>query len=137
MNLEFGFVCFEFRASDFEFYYMSRVKKAVNALKYRRNILKKVKGYRFGRSTKERMAQDAVFHAGAHAFAHRRDKKNDFRKLWNVQINAELRKSNLSYSKFIGALKKKNIAVDRKILAQLAEKNPETFGRIVGTATRV
>ncbi len=109
---------------------MTRVKKAVNALKTRRNVLRKVKGYRFGRSTKERMAQDAIFHAGSHAFAHRRDKKNDFRKLWNVRINAALG-NEMSYSEFIGALKKKQIALDRKILADLALNNPKTFNRIV------
>ncbi len=109
---------------------MTRVKKAVNALKPRRNVLRKVKGYRFGRSTKERMAQDAIFHAGSHAFAHRRDKKNDFRKLWNVRINAALG-NEMSYSEFIGALKKKQIALDRKILADLALNNPKTFNRIV------
>lgn len=108
---------------------MTRVKKAVNALKSRKNMLKQVKGYRFGRSTKERMAQEAIFHAGTYSFAHRRDKKNDFRKLWNVKINAALGEE-LSYSKFIGALKKKNIMIDRKILANLAEHSPETFKRI-------
>lgn len=109
---------------------MTRVKKAVNALKSRKNILRKVKGYRFGRSTKERMAQEAIFHAGSYSFAHRRDKKNDFRKLWNVRINAALGET-LSYSQFIGALKKKNIVVDRKILSQIAADAPDTFKRIV------
>src|SRR3989338_3982555 len=108
---------------------MTRVKKAVNALKTRKNVLRKVKGYRFGRSTKERMAQEAIFHAGSYSFAHRRDKKNDFRKLWNVKINAGL--GEISYSKFMGALKKKGIAVDRKILATLAEHSPEVFKRVV------
>jgi len=110
---------------------MSRVKKGVNALKNRRNTLRKAKGYRFGRSKKERAANEALVHAGAYAFAHRRDKKNDFRRLWNVQINAKLRQHNSSYSKFIGALKKKNIEVDRKIMALLAEKNPESFERLI------
>jgi large subunit ribosomal protein L20 len=110
---------------------MARVKKAVNALKYRRNILRKVKGYRFGRSKKERQAQEAVFHAGASAFAHRRDKKNDYRKLWNVRINSATRPLGLSYSKFIGALKKNKIGLDRKILSTLAEFNPETFARVI------
>jgi large subunit ribosomal protein L20 len=109
---------------------MTRVKKAVNALKYRRNILKMAKGYRFGRSKKERMAQEAVFHAGTYAFAHRRDKKGDYRRLWNVRINATLRPLGMSYSKFIGALKKKNITVDRKILSELANTYPEIFQRI-------
>jgi len=89
------------------------------------------KGYRFGRSKKERQAQEAVFHAGIHAFAHRRDKKSDYRKLWNVKINAAVRPAGLSYSRFINALKKKNIVLDRKILADLAENNPESFGRVL------
>lgn len=113
---------------------MTRVKKGVNALKSRRNILKQVKGYRFGRGTKERQANEAIFHAGTYAFAHRRDKKGDFRKLWNVRINAGLRPLGYSYSKFIGALKKKNITLDRKILATLAGENPETFKKIVEKA---
>lgn len=110
---------------------MTRVKKAVNALKTRRNVLRQVKGFRFGRSTKERQAYEAISHAGAYSFAHRRDKKNDFRKLWTVRINAALETHGVSYSKFIGALKKKGILVDRKILATLADKNPETFERLV------
>ncbi len=111
---------------------MTRVKKGVNALKYRRNILKLVKGYRFARSKKEKAAQEAVFHAGSYAFAHRRDKKNDFRKLWNVRINAEL--GEIPYSKFIGALKKSKIGIDRKILSTLAQEKPETFKKIVEKA---
>jgi large subunit ribosomal protein L20 len=110
---------------------MARVKKAVNALKYRRKLLKAAKGYRFGRSTKERQAQEAIFHAGTYAFAHRKDKKADARALWNVRINAALRPQGISYSKFIGTLKKKNIGVDRKILATLANENPESFTRLV------
>lgn len=109
---------------------MTRVKKAVNALKYRRNILKMAKGYRFGRSKKERMAQEAIFHAGSYAFAHRKDKKNDYRKLWNVRINASLRPLGMSYSKFIGALKTKNIVLDRKILSELANNYPEIFKQV-------
>ncbi len=110
---------------------MTRVKKGVNALKTRRNILRQVKGYRFGRSTKERQANEAIFHAGTYAFAHRRDKKNDFRKLWAVRLNAALRPLGHSYSKFIGTLKKKNITLDRKVLATIAHDNPETFKKIV------
>lgn len=110
---------------------MTRVKKGVNALKTRRNILKKVKGYRFGRSTKEKMAQEAIFHAGASAFAHRKDYKNDMRQLWTVRLSAALKPHNLSYSKFIGMMKKANIALDRKILSDLAITSPETFNTIV------
>ncbi len=113
---------------------MTRVKKGVNALKSRRNILKQVKGYRFGRGTKERQAQEAIFHAGTYAFAHRKDKKGDMRKLWTVKINAALDPMGHSYSKFMGALKKKGILVDRKILADLAENNPQVFERVVNQA---
>lgn len=110
---------------------MTRVKKGVNALKSRRNMLRKVKGYRHGRSTKERQAQEAIFHAGAYAFAHRRDKKGDFRRLWNVRISAALKEFGFSYSKFIPALKKKGIELDRKSLADLAMNQPATFKKIV------
>jgi large subunit ribosomal protein L20 len=110
---------------------MARVKKGTNALKTRRNTLKQVKGYRFGRSKKERMAQEAIFHAGTYAFAHRRDKKGDFRNLWNVRLNSALHEKGLSYSKFIGSLKKKNISLNRKMLSDLAASKPETFKRIV------
>lgn len=110
---------------------MTRVKKGVHAIKNRRSILKRAKGYRHGRSTKERAANEALVHAGSYAFAHRRDKKNDFRKLWNVRIGAALKPEGFSYSKFIGALKKKEIALDRKILSGLAKNNPETFKRVV------
>jgi large subunit ribosomal protein L20 len=110
---------------------MTRVKKGVNALKTRKNILKRVKGYRHGRSTKERLANEAIVHAGTHAFAHRRDKKGDFRRLWNVRMSAILKTEGLSYSKFISMLKTKEVALDRKILAHLADKNPETFKKIV------
>jgi large subunit ribosomal protein L20 len=112
---------------------MSRVKKGVHALKTRKNILKQVKGYRFRRSKTERNAYEAISHAGAYAFAHRRDKKGDFRRLWNVKINAALRliDENKSYSSFMGAVKKAGIALDRKSLATLAEFHPETFKRVV------
>ena len=110
---------------------MSRVKRGVIKLKRRKNTLAKTKGYRFGRSTKEAAARDAIRHAGAYAFAHRRDKKGDMRTLWNTKINAGVRTFNLSYSKFIDALKKKGIGLDRKVLADLAENNPETFERVV------
>jgi|SRR3989344_438364 len=112
---------------------MARVKGGKMSLKRRRNVLKMVKGYRFARSKKERAAKEAIVHAGKYAFAHRRDKKNDFRKLWNVRINGGLDTmgSEVSYSKLMGGLKKKGIAVNRKMLAELAEKSPATFARIV------
>jgi len=113
---------------------MTRVKKGVNALKSRKNILRKTKGFRHGRSTKERQAQEAIFHAGAYAFAHRRDKKGDARKLWNVKISYAAKSLGTSYSKLMGGLKKKGILLDRKILADLAATNPEVFKKIATMA---
>ena len=110
---------------------MSRVKRGTIAIKRRRNVLAQVKGYRFGRSKKERQAREAIVHAGAHAFAHRKDKKSDRRRLWQVKINATLREMNMSYSKFMGAMKKKGILLDRKVLADLAENHPTIFAKIV------
>lgn len=110
---------------------MTRVKKGVHALKRRRSVLKQTKGMRHGRSTKERQAKDALLHAGNYAFAHRRDKKSDNRKLWNVKINAGSREEGISYSKLIDSLKKKKIELDRKILADLAENNTDTFRRVI------
>lgn len=110
---------------------MTRVKGGVNALKGRKNVLRRTKGFRHGRSTKERQAWDAIYHAGAYAFAHRRDKKGDARNMWNVKISYSLKEMGTSYSKVMGDLKKKGILLDRKILATLAEQNPETFKKVV------
>lgn len=110
---------------------MTRVKKGVNALKSRKNTLRMVKGYRNGRGTKQRQAFEAISHAGTYAFAHRRDKKGDARAVWNLKINAALRPLGHTYSKFIGALKKKNIALDRKVLSEIAHTSPSTFEKIV------
>ncbi len=110
---------------------MSRVKKGINAIKNRRNTLKATKGFRFRRSKTERAATEALLHAGAYAFAHRRDKKGDFRRLWNIKINAALRPLGYTYSKFIGDAKKKGLGLDRKSLAHLAEFKPEAFKKVV------
>lgn len=112
---------------------MTRVKKAVHALKNRRKVLLQAKGFRFRRSTSERMANEQLVHSGASAFAHRRDKKGDFRRLWNVKINAGLRAVDpkLSYSRWMGAARKKGLLLDRKSLAHLAEFKPETFKKVV------
>jgi large subunit ribosomal protein L20 len=113
---------------------MTRVKKGVNALKSRKNVLRRTKGFRHGRSTKERQAWDAIYHAGAYSFAHRKDKKGDARKLWNVKISYASKELGTSYSKLMGGLKKKGILLDRKILATLSAENPETFKKIVAQA---
>lgn len=110
---------------------MSRVKRSLMAMKHRRNVLKQAKGFRFGRSKKEVEAKVALRHAGAHAFAHRKDKKTDMRRLWTTRLNAGLRALDITYSVFIGKLTKKNISINRKMLSEIAAENPETFTRIV------
>jgi large subunit ribosomal protein L20 len=110
---------------------MTRVKKGVHALKRRRSVLKQTKGFRHGRSKKERLAKDALLHAGSYSFAHRKDKKSHNRKLWNIKINAGARELGMSYSKLMDALKKKNIELDRKILSDFAEHNPNTFAKVI------
>lgn len=113
---------------------MTRVKKGVNALKSRKNTLRMVKGYRNGRGTKQKQAFEAISHAGTYAFAHRRDKKGDARRLWNVKISYAVKELGTSYSKLMGGLKKKNILLDRKILSTLALEAPLTFKKIVEMA---
>ena len=110
---------------------MSRVKRSKIAMKHRRNVLKQAKGYRFGRSKKEVEAKVAIRHAGAHAFAHRKDRKTDMRRLFTVRLNAGLRALGITYSVFIDKLTKKNMVINRKMLAEIAADHPETFTRIV------
>ena len=108
-----------------------RVKKGVHALKRRRNLPKAAKGFRHGRSKKEHLAKTAVIKSLVYARAHRRDKKADFRTLWNQKINAATRAEGVSYSKFINMLKVKGVMLDRKILAGLAQNEPRTFSKVL------
>lgn len=95
-------------------------------------MLARAKGYRYGRSTKKRQAHEALLHAAKHSFDHRKDKKTDFRQLWIVRLNAALRENGQkSYSAFIGKLKKQNVELNRKVLAEFAATQPEVFTRIV------
>jgi large subunit ribosomal protein L20 len=103
-------------------------------MKHRRNVLSDAKGFRFGRSKKEREAKVALTKASVYAFTHRRDKKGVFRGLWQTRLSAGLAPYELSYSKFIGALKKKNIALNRKMLSDLAGTEPKVFENIVKEA---
>ena len=109
---------------------MSRVKRGVQKTKRRKYLLAQTKGYRFDRSRKERVARDAIRHAGVYAFRDRRTKKRTFRALWSLRINAASRENGFTYSKLIGALKKNKIALDRKVLSTLAKDHPETFARL-------
>jgi large subunit ribosomal protein L20 len=111
---------------------MTRVKKGVHALKRRRSTLKQTKGFRHGRGSKERQAKDALLHAGNYSFAHRKDKKGHNRTLWNIKINAGSREiAGMSYSKLIGALKKNNVLLNRKMLADFAEHHPKTLTAVL------
>ena len=110
---------------------MSRVKRGVIANKTRKRWLKLAKGYRYGRSTKERQAKEAVYHAHNHAFAHRRRKKGNFRALWNVRINAGVRPLGLSYSVLMKKLSDKNVKLNRKMLSRIASENEGVFKKVV------
>ncbi len=110
---------------------MPRVKRGVNAHKHREKTLKYTKGYQWGRKSKERAAKEALLHAWTHAFRGRKENKRNYRALWSVKINAAVREEGMNYSKLINALKKKNVLLDRKILADLAEHEPEVFKKIV------
>ena len=110
---------------------MVRVKRGKAARKKRKHLLKYAKGFRWGRKSKYKLAKDALRHAWSYAYRDRRTKKREFRKLWQIKINAASRSLGLSYSKFINLLKKNKIDLDRKILADLAENHPEIFEKIV------
>ena len=109
---------------------MVRVKRGKSAHKRRKHLLKYAKGFRWGRKTKYRQAKEALYHAWQYAYRDRKTKKREFRKLWQIQINAACRQQGISYSKFINGLKKNKIELDRKILADLAKNQPEIFKKI-------
>ncbi len=108
-----------------------RVKRGTTHTKRRRNLLKKTKGYRWGRKKKVKEATTAALKAGAHAYRDRRVKKRTMRQLWNVKINAAVRQHDMTYSQFINALRKKKIELDRKVLADLAANHPKIFEAII------
>ncbi len=112
-----------------------RVKRGFKARKRRKKVLKLAKGFRGGRSKLFRTAADAVDKALMYAYRDRKARKRDFRKLWIVRINAAARINNLSYSKFMHGLKLANIALDRKVLAELAVSDPSGFARIAQLAS--
>ncbi|OHA09104.1 MAG: 50S ribosomal protein L20 [Candidatus Sungbacteria bacterium RIFCSPLOWO2_01_FULL_59_16] len=113
---------------------MTRVKRGVIAHKKRERLLGHAKGFKWGRRSTERLAREALLHAWSHQFRDRKRKKREFRRLWNIKINAGARMHEMSYSKFIAALKAKRIELDRKILADLAEREPAVFAKIVAAA---
>ena len=110
---------------------MTRVKRGKTANKKRAKILKYTKGFKWGRKSKERAAKEALLHAWTHAFQGRKEKKRDYRRLWQTQLNAAARNYGLTYSKLIAGLKKQNILLDRKVLADLAKNEPAIFEKII------
>jgi large subunit ribosomal protein L20 len=113
---------------------MARVKNAVNALKKRRTALERAKGYRGQRSRLYRMAKQQVLHSLVYAYNDRRDKKGNFRRLWIQRINAASRSNGLTYNRLIQGLNLAGVAVDRRILADLAVNEPKAFASLVATA---
>ncbi len=113
---------------------MARAKRGTKARSRRNRIRQHAKGFRGGRSKLWKSMVDAVHHAWRFATQHRRKRKRDFRELWIVRINAAARPLGISYSKLVGGLKRKNIAIDRKILADLAISDPNAFQKIVAQA---
>jgi len=109
---------------------MPRVKRGTQHTKRRKSLLSKVKGYKWGRKSKTRLARTAMLKAGAYAYRDRKTKKRDFRRLWNVKINAAARLNGLSYSQLIHKLKQANVGLNRKMLATIGENYPEIFTKI-------
>ena len=113
-----------------------RIKRAVNALKKRRKVLKAAKGYWGARSKQYRVADQAVMKSGQYAYIGRRLKKRDFRQLWIVRINAGCRMNDMSYSTFMHGLKLANINLNRKVLADIAVNDEKAFAELVATAKK-
>ena len=110
---------------------MSRVKRGVTAHARHKKVLALAKGYRGRRKNVFRIAKEAVMKAGQYAYRDRRTRKRVFRQLWIARINAATREQGLSYSKFMAGMKKASIEIDRKMLAELAVRDPAAFGSIV------
>ncbi|PYU92747.1 MAG: 50S ribosomal protein L20 [Acidobacteria bacterium] len=113
---------------------MPRVKRGNKRVQRRKKILKLAKGYRLTKSKLHRSAKESVDRALRFAYRDRRAKKRDFRSLWIIRVGAAARKHDLSYSKFMSGLKKASVALDRKTLAEIAVKDPETFAQLTETA---
>ncbi len=113
---------------------MARVKRAVNGKKHRTAVLEQAQGYYGNRSRSFRSANEAVMHSMRYAYRDRRARKGDFRRLWIQRINAAARANDLSYSRLIAGLRLAEITVDRKVLADLAVTDPDSFAQLVGLA---
>jgi large subunit ribosomal protein L20 len=115
---------------------MARVKRAVNGLKKRREVLKMASGYRGQRSRLYRKAKEQILHSFTYNYRDRKRRKGDFRKLWTQRINAAVREQGITYNRFIEGLKVANIGLDRRMLAELAVNEPEHFAQVVEAAKK-
>ncbi|MBQ8845365.1 MAG: 50S ribosomal protein L20 [Clostridia bacterium] len=111
-----------------------KIKRTVNALKKRRKILKAAKGYYGAKSKLYRTAREQVMKSGQYSYIGRKNKKRNFRSLWITRINAACRLNDISYSRFIAGLKKANINLNRKVLADIAVREPSAFAELVNQA---
>ena len=115
---------------------MARVKNAINSKKKRRTTLERAKGYRGQRSRLYRKAKEQVTHSLVYAYRDRRERKNEFRKLWITRINAAARANGITYNRFMQGLKLAEVEVDRRMLAELAVNDPEVFAGLVEIARK-
>jgi large subunit ribosomal protein L20 len=113
---------------------MPRVKRGSKRIQRRKKILTLAKGYRLTKSKLHRSAKESVERALRFSYRDRRNKKRDFRSLFILRVGAAARKNNISYSKFISGLKKASVILDRRVLAEIAVKDPDTFTRLTDTA---
>jgi large subunit ribosomal protein L20 len=113
---------------------MTRVKRSVHARKKRRAVLERTKGFRGEANSNYKRAKEALLKADAYAYRDRRNRKRDFRRLWITRINAAARQNDMSYSQFIHGLAQAGIELDRKVLADIAVRDPETFRRFADAA---
>jgi large subunit ribosomal protein L20 len=113
---------------------MARVKRSVNGKKHRRAVLESARGYTGSRSRHFKAANEQVMHSLRYAYRDRRARKGEFRRLWIVRINAACREHDISYSRFMAGLKADEVDVDRKMLADLAVREPAAFSALVATA---
>jgi large subunit ribosomal protein L20 len=111
-----------------------RVKRSVHARKKRREVLERTKGYRGEANHNYKRAKEAVIKAETYAYRDRRNRKRDFRRLWITRINAAAKLNGMSYSQFMHGLKLAGVELDRKVLADIAVRDPETFRRFAETA---
>ena len=115
---------------------MPRAKKGFKARRRRNRILKHASGFHSARSRLYAYAKDVVMKAWVYSYAHRRRRKRDFRRLWITRINAAARTNGTSYSRLMHGLKTANVAIDRKILSELAISDPQAFAKVASTAKR-